>query len=407
MHAIIQTQHQRNTEYAHFAQQNMQTSQGNTGLTGVVHTDRNFLTRSQIVNRVKKSNAGNSKLDINKEKLRQEGANTQAPRMTQKRNIQCVERDYGTSLRRLVTGNESVQNATAPASVNPYEWHIIEDCHLMGDSDIGNQCFQLRSRYVSDERHYVETGITVETIGKGEICRSMYVYPTLVDVNILQDVIDRHYSYDFFHGFAYSSMLTTPFVCEILKISDTNKCKLFTFEDPVAQIDQFLRSELSSDKFRKVVVTDAETIEAWAARSQLLRENNVNAIALRQKDWKALHTKLAIGLGVAGSVVGLAAIGGITIRCRDKIVNAAGRLKTAMKSCSLASCWNPEDDEDQENSTVIDGANRLQAIQLKKVEISSASSVDSLDLSTLDDSDFETSSSSSSEKNIHQNGANE
>lgn len=121
MQTISQTSIQRNTEHAYIALQDLPATTANHAIPGQVHTDRNRLTRSQIVNRYLKSIAGNPDIDINK---------PTAPRMTQKRETQSAEKDFGeNTLRRRAAGSEVQQNTTAPASPSAYEWHISENCN--------------------------------------------------------------------------------------------------------------------------------------------------------------------------------------------------------------------------------------------------------------------------------------
>ncbi len=279
-------------------------------------------------------------------------------------------------------------------SPSAYEWRSRESCFHLVDSYFGLQCHEIR--FQKDALKMPETGITFETIGAGETCNHIGLYPIMIDINILELVLSifSKSSDGLKYVFPSNSVLTNAVVCDRLKEFDLSECKVFTVEDPVAQIDQFLKSPHKYNQ-HGIVVTEAEVIEAWSMRSTLLRETDLNAVALRQKNWKALH----IGFGTAGTVLGLAAIGAIMLRNRDKLVHAAGRVKSAFQSCSRPACCDVAEEDHQDDSSVDIDANELNTIHIENAESSSV--VDSSDASTISEPDFSNSSSISNEWNDH------
>jgi len=74
-----------------------------------------------------------------------------------------------------------------------------------------------------------------------------------------------------------------------------NQCNEIRFEiyeeaNPERGItfDKFLQNPKKYNR-QGIVITDAEIIEFWSKRSKLLRETDLNAVALRQKNWLAKH----------------------------------------------------------------------------------------------------------------------
>lgn len=319
-------------------------------------TRRAKLSNQQMANRYLKSIEGNPDIDINK---------PTEPRMKQKREIQCVTTELSIGKRRRATASEVQQNATVPPPPSAYEWRSSENCYHLFDSYFGLQCYEIR--FDKNKLRMPETGITFETIGAGETCNDIGFYPIMIDINILEDVLSifKESGNGLKNVFPSNYVLTNAAVCNRLKEFGLRECKVFNVDDPVTQIDQFLKSP---KKYANgIVITDAEIIEAWGKRSTLLRETDLNAVALRQKNWKALH----IGFGTAGAALGLAAIGGIMLRNRDKLIQAADRVKSAFQNCSHPQCCDVTEEDHQDDDAVDSDANVLNTIHVADAESSS------------------------------------
>ena len=138
-------------------------------------TRRAKLSNKQIAERYFQSVKNNQDIDINKQT---------APRMTQKRETQCIDIDYGNGSGRRAAASEAQQNATVPPSQSAFEWRSSEDCYHSVDLSFGNECYEIRFEIHKDGKP--ETGITFETIGKGEACNHIGLYPIMIDINILE-----------------------------------------------------------------------------------------------------------------------------------------------------------------------------------------------------------------------------
>ena len=348
-----------------------------------VDTRRAKLSNKQMAERYLKSVKGNPNIDINK---------PTTPRMTQKRETQSAEKDFvGNTLRRRMAGSEMQKNTTASASPSAYEWRVSEKCNDLTSPEITRKCsFVTYSDYPINTK---ETGVNFETIGAGELLMFFNNLPIFIDDNfLLQALRITDLDQNLEDVFSYS-ILANGHNCGSVNKNKRSVCVTFTAEDPVAQIDQFLRN--NDNFFNKMVVTDAETIEAWGKRSKLLRETDMVAGAVREKNWLAKH----IAWGTAGAALGLAAIGGIMIRNRDKLLHAAGRVKSTLQSCSRPACCDVNEEDHQDDSSVDSDAITLNSIHIENAESSSV--VDSSDASTISEPDFSNSSSSSTERNAH------
>ena len=348
----MQAQIQSNVNKAYVALQASTSIPSNTALPGVINTRRPKLSNRQIAARYLKSIAGNPDIDIAKvsrmvvrdrvERALPLSGLDASPKAAPRRNVhdQRSDDDIVATMRKRGVAERS---ATLKSD---YQWRETSPPFLSWAYAAG--CF---GSSCGSTHHHI-----FEIVGPDPSWKSLMSPVTLLDSLLL-----THYELQLE---AYLSILGDADLCKRLTSRGFKNCKVFSFGDQFAQIEDFVRS--SSNQSGGVIVVAPDVIELWGTTSQVLQQQGMYAYAIRSYDWQE---RINIGWTLSAvAVVPVAAI--ISAKYSDKIIDCARRMRQAVQRCrkTLAqtnndatvdnSDKNPDSDDrndvDTKSSTVIE-----------------------------------------------------